>query len=59
MATATLKTLTIIKTAKKGQYMNSLEKYHIQEAAKQIIYLNDSQTDYYNPISDVLSKYFK
>jgi hypothetical protein len=40
--------MTIIKTDKKGQYMNSLEKYHIQKAAKQNLHLNDSQTDYYS-----------
>jgi hypothetical protein len=50
--------MTIIKTAKKGQYMNSTEKYHIQKMVKQNLHLNDSQTDYYNPIFEALNKYF-
>jgi hypothetical protein len=35
--------MTVIKTAKKGQYLNSQEKYHIYKITKQNLQMNDSQ----------------
>jgi hypothetical protein len=45
--------MTALKTAKKEQYMNSLEKYHIQKITNQNLQLSDTQIDIHNPIFDV------
>jgi hypothetical protein len=45
--------MTALKTAKKGQYTNSLEKCHIQKITNQNLQLNDTQINIHNPIFDV------
>jgi cation transport regulator ChaC len=53
------KVMTIIKPVKSGQYLNSLEKYHIHKIMKQHLQLIGSQIEYQNPTFDVINKYFK
>jgi hypothetical protein len=38
-------TMTILRTAKKGRYMNSLENYYIQKIPEQNLHFNNMQTD--------------
>jgi hypothetical protein len=44
------KTLTILRKAKKGKFLDSLEKYHIFLASKQDIYMNEFGIEQNNPI---------
>jgi hypothetical protein len=42
--------MEIIKTAKKGKHLDTLEKYYIFCAHQQNIYVNDTYIDNHNPI---------
>jgi peroxiredoxin len=44
------KTMTIFHVEKKGQILNTYERYHTYECSKQNIELNDNFTETYNPI---------
>lgn len=49
--------MTVIKTAKKGQYLNNSERYHIQNLSKQNLHMNDTHIKNDNSISEILYKY--
>jgi hypothetical protein len=51
--------MTILKTAKKGPYMNSSGNYYIQNITKQKLQFNNMQTYMQKSIFNVLLKYFK
>jgi hypothetical protein len=48
------KSMSIIRKARKGKFMSSLQKYHIFLANKQEIHMNDFTIDNNNPIFDTL-----
>jgi hypothetical protein len=47
-------TMEILNFQEKGKYLNILEKFHIYEANKTGILLNDNFTDIFNPIFDII-----
>jgi hypothetical protein len=48
--------MDILQIAKKGKYINKLEKFYIYKTTKQNLQLNDTYTDIHNPIFDTLIK---
>ena len=42
--------MDIIATNKKGQYLNTLENYHIYRTTKKNIHMNNINKEIYNPI---------
>jgi hypothetical protein len=51
--------MKVLKTAKKGQYMEDLENCYLQNITKQTLQLNDIQTHVHNPIFNMLNASFK
>jgi hypothetical protein len=47
-------TMAIIRKAKKGKFLNSLEKCHIFLASKQDICMNEFGTEHSNPIYETI-----
>jgi hypothetical protein len=47
-------TMDIIKTEKKGKYLNTLEKYHTYKISKNKLHMNDTYIDMCNPIFETL-----
>jgi hypothetical protein len=43
-------TMEIMKTERKGRYLNTLERYHIYEISKDNLHMNDTNVDIHNPI---------
>jgi hypothetical protein len=48
------KTMKILHMEKKGQMLDTYERFHIYEISKQNIQLNDNFADTYNPIYDII-----
>jgi hypothetical protein len=51
-------TMEIIKTERKGRYLNTLERYQIYEIGKDNLHMNDTNIDIHNPISKALHKIY-
>jgi hypothetical protein len=51
-------TLNILQFEKKSQKMNSLEQYYIYKLTKENLQLNDTHTNKYNPIFQVITDYY-
>jgi hypothetical protein len=49
-------TLDVLHVQRKGSMMNTLESYHIYEAYKRGIHLNEALIDSYNPIFEIIIK---
>jgi hypothetical protein len=47
-------TMEIIKTERKGRYLNTLERYYIYEIGKDNLHMNDTNIDIHNPIFKAL-----
>jgi hypothetical protein len=47
-------TTKILKTEKKGEHLNTLEKYHIYMTSKNGLQMNDTYIDTHNPIFEVI-----
>jgi hypothetical protein len=52
-------TLSILHRERKGVLMNTLEQFHIHKLTKENLQLNDTYTDTYNPIFDLIIKHNK
>jgi hypothetical protein len=52
-------TLNILHFKKKGPLMNSLEQFHIYRLGKDNLHLKVTHTDTYNPIFNLIIKYYK
>jgi hypothetical protein len=50
--------MEIIKTGRKGRYLNTLEKYHIYEIGKDNLQMNDTNIDIHNPIFKTLHRIY-
>jgi hypothetical protein len=50
--------MEIIKTGRKGRYLNTLEKYHIYKIGKDNLHMNDTNTDIHNPIFKTLNRIY-
>jgi hypothetical protein len=50
--------MEIIQTARKGKYMNGLEKYHIYRTHRQGKQINEVLFDPQNPIFDAIYNHF-
>jgi hypothetical protein len=46
--------MEIIKTGRKGRYLNTLEKYHIYEISRDNLYMNDTNINIYKAIFKTL-----
>jgi hypothetical protein len=51
--------MTIIRKARKGEFLKSLEKYYIFVASKQEIHMNEFNVDYSNPIYEMMHQKLK
>jgi hypothetical protein len=51
-------TMEIITLAKKGKYLNALERYHIYKVSRDNLSMNDSHIDTYNPIFETLYRIY-
>jgi hypothetical protein len=49
-------TMDIIKTERKGKYLNTLEKYHIYKINKNTLHMNGTYIVIYNPIFETLQE---
>jgi hypothetical protein len=47
-------TIEIIKTERKGRYLNTLERHYIYEIGKDNLHMNDTNIDVHNPIFKAL-----
>jgi hypothetical protein len=47
-------TMDIIRKGKKGQHLNTLEKYYIHKISKNNLHMNYTYNDIYNPIFETL-----
>jgi hypothetical protein len=52
-------TLSILHREKKCILLNTLEQFHIHKLTKENLQLNDTYTDTYNPIFDLIIKHNK
>jgi hypothetical protein len=50
--------MEVIHTERKGPKLNTLEKFHTYEVTKKGLQMNDTFTDMYNPILEILIKYY-
>jgi hypothetical protein len=48
--------VNIIRTHKRGKYLNTLEKYHIYKTSKNNIHMNDTNIGTHNPIFRTLQE---
>jgi hypothetical protein len=51
-------TMDILHFQNKGMIMNTLERYHIYQLTKKGTQLNDTYTETYNPIFNILNKHY-
>jgi hypothetical protein len=51
--------MTIVRKAKKGKFLNSLEKYYIFLASKQEIHMNEFNVNHGNPIYEMMYQKLK
>jgi hypothetical protein len=51
--------MTITRKARKGKFLNSLEKYYIFLASKQEIRVNEFNVDHSNPIYETIHQKLK
>jgi hypothetical protein len=51
-------TMEIIKTGRRGRYLNTIEKYHIYEIGKDNLHMNDTNIDIHNPIFKTLHRIY-
>jgi hypothetical protein len=51
--------MTILRKAKKGKFLNSLEKYHTFLASKQETHMNEFGVDHNNPIYETMYEQLK
>jgi hypothetical protein len=51
-------TMEIMKTERKGRYLNTLERYHFYEICKDNLHMNDTNIDIHNPIFKALHKIY-
>jgi hypothetical protein len=42
--------MDVIRTGRKGRFLNVLEKYHIYEISRNNLYMNDKHIEAHNPI---------
>jgi hypothetical protein len=49
-------TTNIMKTEKKGKYLNTLEKYHVYKVSRKRLQISDANIDVYNPIFETLQE---
>jgi hypothetical protein len=49
-------TVTIIRTIRKGNFLNSLEKYYIFLASKEVVRMNEFNIDQSNTIFQTMNK---
>jgi hypothetical protein len=47
-------TMEIIKIERKGEHLNTLERYHVYKISKEGIHMNDMHNETYNPIFEVI-----
>jgi hypothetical protein len=52
-------TLDILHIERKGSLMNTLERFHIYKLSRENMHMNDTYADSYNPISNLITKYYK
>jgi hypothetical protein len=52
-------TITILRKAKKGKFLNTLEKYHIFFASKHEIHMDEFGVDHNNPIYETVYQQLK
>jgi hypothetical protein len=50
--------MEIMKTKRKGKYLNTLERYYIYEIGKDNLHMNDTNIDIHNPIFKALHKIY-
>jgi hypothetical protein len=50
--------MEIIRTGKKGRYLNTLENYYIYEIFKDNLHMNDTNIDIQNPIFEALHTFY-
>jgi hypothetical protein len=48
--------MEIIKSERKGRYLNTLERYYIYEIGKDNLHMNDTNIDIHNPTFKALHK---
>jgi hypothetical protein len=51
--------MTIVRRARKGKFLNSLEKYYIFLASTQEIHMNEFNVDHSNPIYETMYQKLK
>jgi hypothetical protein len=51
-------TMEIMKTERKGRYLNTLERYYIYEIGKDNLHMNDTNIDIHNPIFKALHRIY-
>jgi hypothetical protein len=49
-------TMEVLQIKKKGQFLNTLEHFHIYNLGKQKLQMNDTFADIHNPIVDLITK---
>jgi hypothetical protein len=52
-------TLDILHIERKGPLMNTLERFHVYKLSKENMHINDTFADMYNPIFNLITKYYK
>jgi hypothetical protein len=51
-------TMAIITIGRKGQYLNTLEKYHIYKVSRKNLHIDDASIDAHNPIFEELHRIY-
>jgi hypothetical protein len=49
-------TMDVITTGRKGQHLNTLERYHIYRTSRENLHMNDTYIDTHNPIFKALQE---
>jgi hypothetical protein len=49
-------TMDIVRTAKKGKHLNTLERYHMYRLSREKLHMNDTYIDTHNPIFETLQE---
>jgi hypothetical protein len=52
-------TLDILHIERKGPLMNTPKRFHIYKLSKENMHMNDTYADTYNPIFNLITKYYK
>jgi hypothetical protein len=50
--------MEIMKTERKGRYLNTLERYYIYEIRKDNLHMNDTNIDIHDPIFKALYRIY-